>query len=323
MPNNDHDDLFDAWGQAFNVNPQLVKSVYQMESGSGTTNPRNPMGIQPETAAAVAKKMGWDATSVDVADMRWAVPIAMRVMADGLNATQSAEGALGYYNSGSTDPKKWNPNYIATVQKIYPTATLKPATPAGPQSPQDGVGVTAGATQPPAAQAAPAPQEPVVAPPQQASKPDGSTGEGIVSTAASLTGANGATVVPFLRQNGQSLDATRANWCAAFANAVLHANGVEGTTGPLKNVATSFLNWGVPVEGAPQPGDVLVQPRGHPAGGIGGHVGVATGHVAEGNGKRYYLMQSGNLAGKVAYSWEPAQSVVARRAPQPSQQAAN
>lgn len=325
MPNNAHDDLFDSWGSAFNVNPQLAKSVFQMESGSGTTNPRNPMGIQPATAVAVAKQMGWDANAVDVSDMRWAVPIAMRVMADGLNATQSAEGALGYYNSGSTDPKRWNPNYIATVQKIYPTATLSPATPQGPQG---GASVQPDATQPPASQAAPAPREPVVAPPQQAAAPPPGSdaqpkpaGEGIVATAAKLTGANGASVVPFLRANGQSLDSTRANWCAAFANAVLNANGVEGTTGPAKNIATSFLNWGQGVDGVPQPGDVLVQPRGHPAGGIGGHVGVATGHVAEGNGQRYFLMQSGNLAGKVAYSWEPAGSLVVRRAPQSSQQA--
>lgn len=317
MPTNAHDDLFDAWGSALNVNPQLAKSVFQMESGGGTTNPRNPMGIQPATATAVAKQMGWDANAVDVSDMRWAIPIAMRVMADGLNKTQSAEGALGYYNTGSTDPKRWNPAYIATVQKIYPTATLSPA---APQSPQSGASAPSDATQPPASQAAPAPREPVVAPPQ-AGQPKPAGGEGIVSTAAKLTGANGASVVPFLRANGQSLDATRANWCAAFANAVLTANGVEGTTGPTKNIATSFLNWGQGVDGVPQPGDVLVQPRGHPAGGIGGHVGVATGHVAEGNGQRYFLMQSGNLAGKVAYSWEPAGSLVVRRAPQPSQQA--
>jgi hypothetical protein len=95
----------------------------------------------------------------------------------------------------------------------------------------------------------------------------------------------------------------------------LDANGVQGTTGAGKNIATSFLNWGAPAQGDPQPGDVLVQPRGHPAGGIGGHVGIAAGPVAEGSGGRFYLMQSGNLNGHVAYSWEPAQGVVVRRAP--------
>jgi hypothetical protein len=146
-------------------------------------------------------------------------------------------------------------------------------------------------------------------------------GAAIASTAGKLVGNNAATISPFLRQTGQSLDPTRANWCAAFVNGVLGANGVDGVQGPGKNIATSFLNWGTPAEGDLQPGDVLVQPRGHPAGGIGGHVGIATGHIAEGNGQTYVLMQSGNLNGKVAYSWEPAQSLVVRRLPQPSKQA--
>jgi len=121
-----------------------------------------------------------------------------------------------------------------------------------------------------------------------------------------------------LRQNGQSLDPTRANWCAAFVNASLDANNIQGTTGGGKNIATSFLNWGVPVSGDPQPGDVLVQPHGHPAGGVGGHVGIAAGPIASGSGGTYYLMQSGNYNGRVAWSWEPAQTVVIRRAPQMS-----
>jgi hypothetical protein len=146
-------------------------------------------------------------------------------------------------------------------------------------------------------------------------------GDAIASTAGRLVGNDAVSISPFLRQTGQSLDPTHANWCAAFVNGVLGANGVEGVQGPGKNIATSFLNWGDPADGELQPGDVLVQPRGHPAGGIGGHVGIATGHIAEGNGQTYVLMQSGNLNGRVAYSWEPAQSLVVRRVPQPSQQA--
>jgi uncharacterized protein (TIGR02594 family) len=312
MPTNDYDDLFDAWGRSFNVDPQLAKSIFQMESGGGTTNPANPMGIQPATAAAVAKKMGWDPKQIDVSDMGWAVPIATRILADGLNATQSADGAAGYYNSGSTDPRKWNPNYIASVSKIYPTATV---TPSGAQGPQGGSSDGQGTTPPPSARAAPAPSD---------GQPKG--GDAIVSTASTQLGQNSASIRPFLQQTGQSLDPTRANWCAAFVNGVLNASGVQGTTGPGKNVATGFLNWGTPVQGDPQPGDVLVQPRGHPAGGIGGHVGIFAGQIADGqHGEVYYLMQSGNYNGHVSYSWEPAQTVVARRAPelaQPQQQAA-
>jgi len=147
-----------------------------------------------------------------------------------------------------------------------------------------------------------------------------SPGGSIATTASGLIGHNGSSILPFLRQNGQSLDSAHANWCAAFVNGVLSANGVAGTEGATKNIATSFLNWGTPGEGELQPGDVLVQPRGHPAGGIGGHVGIATGHIAEGNGQTFVLMQSGNLHGRVAYSWEPASGLVVRRAP-PSTQA--
>jgi uncharacterized protein (TIGR02594 family) len=150
-------------------------------------------------------------------------------------------------------------------------------------------------------------------------------GDAIASTAGRLIGANAAAINQFLRQNGQSLDAIHQSWCAAFVNGVLAANGVDGVQGPSKNIATSFLNWGVPANGDLQPGDVLVQPRGQPAGSVGGHVGIATGHISEGDGKTYVLMQSGNQGGRVAYSWEPAQSLVVRRAPapppQPSQQA--
>jgi hypothetical protein len=233
----------------------------------------------------------------------------MRVLADGLNATQSADGAVGYYNSGSADPKKWRQDYIATIGKIYPTAAL------APQSGQDGDGGWQASTPPPSQQPAPAPsQGPQSQPP---------SGGAIVSTAGSLMGSNSATIQPFLRQTGQSLDPTRYNWCAAFTNGVLAANGVQGTTGSGKNVATGFLNWGVPVQGDPQPGDVLVQPRGHPAGGIGGHVGIFAGQIADGqHGEVYYLMQSGNYNDKVSYSWEPAQTVVARRAAELAQQAA-
>ena len=183
-----------------------------------------------------------------------------------------------------------------------------PTQPDASQAPQDGSD-TGQATMPPSdPQAAPAPSQPPV-------------GNAIASTASKLVGANAAAIVPFLRQNGQSLDAIHQNWCAAFVNGVLGANGVEGVQGPSKNIATSFLNWGTPAEGDLQPGDVLVQPKGRQAGVPGGHVGIATGHIAAGNGQTYVLMQSGNYAGKVSYSWEPAQSLVVRRAPQPSQQA--
>lgn len=294
MPNHAYDDLFDKWGAALNVNPQLAKTVFHLESGGNPNVPNGGAGeiggmqMKPDTAQAMAVKLGFDPKAIDLHDMRWAVPLGMQYLADGMNATQSAEGALGYYNSGSADPSKWKQAYIDKATKAYPGMALTPA------------------DQPPP------------------------SGADIVSTARALNGQNAASINAFLRAHNQSLDATKSNWCAAWVNGVLAANGVEGTTGPGKQVATSFLNWGNPVQDAPQPGDVVVLPRGRSAGVTGGHVGIATGDVADGPNGPLYLMQSGNSSqgGNVAYSWEPAASVAVRRgipdqpaAPSPQQQA--
>jgi uncharacterized protein (TIGR02594 family) len=158
-------------------------------------------------------------------------------------------------------------------------------------------------------------------PDQQAPAPPPapSVGDGIAATAAQLAGHDSRSIRSFLQQTGQNLDPTRSNWCAAYVNSVLSANGVQGTTGPGRNIATGFLNWGAPVDGEPQPGDVMVLPRGHRAGGLGGHVGISMGQVSEGKAGTFYLMQSGNMGDKVQYTWEPAGGVVVRRAP-PRQQ---
>ena len=185
---------------------------------------------------------------------------------------------------------------------------------AAPQDAPAASGDAGAAAPPPSSQAAPAPSQP----PQ--SQPP--VGDAVAATASRFIGSNAASIAPFLRQTGQSLDPTRGNWCGAFVNGVLRANGVDGPQGPGKYVATSFLNWGQPVQGDPQPGDVLVLPRGRQPGAVGGHVGIATGQIADAPGGRtVYLMQSGNENGRVAYSWEPAQTVVVRRAPQTSRQA--
>lgn len=278
MPNSDYDDLFDQWGSALNVNPQLSKSVFHAESG-GLLN-GNPMGITPAAAAKVAQEMGWDPKSVDISDMRWAVPIATRILADGLNATGgSGEGAAAYYNTGSTAPSQKGQNYVGLVGKLYPNMSL-----------------TTGRAAP--------------------------DGNAIISTANGQMNQDGSTIGDFLKSHGQGLDATQGNWCAAFVNGVLEANGVHGAppAGVGKNVASSFLEWGNPVDGDPQPGDVLVQSRGRAPGRTGGHVGIFAGQVADGDGGRYYLMTSGNYGDKVAYSWEPASSLVVRRAPELTQQ---
>jgi soluble lytic murein transglycosylase-like protein len=149
MPNNDYDDLFDAWGQALNVNPQLAKTVFHLESSGnsnsadGPLSPNAPIGpdgkseraqggmqMMPSTAREMASKLGLNPAAVDLHDMRWAVPLAMQYLADGLNATQSSEGALRYYFAGP-DQSNWGKkteDYVAKGQRLYPGMALRPAT---------------------------------------------------------------------------------------------------------------------------------------------------------------------------------------------------
>lgn len=56
------------------------------------------------------------------------------------------------------------------------------------------------------------------------------------------------------------VDVKTTPWCAAFVNAILKANGIKGTG---SNLARSFLKWGQPVKDTPQPGDIIVFPRGN------------------------------------------------------------
>lgn len=144
MPNNAYDDLFDRWGRALNVDPQLAKTVFHLESSGGRNanrslpndpdSPVGPMQMRPSTAAGMAKTMGIDGQP-DLQDMRWAVPLAMGYLAQGLAATEtpkgpSAEGALGYYYSGSGKPADWGPKtraYISNGQALYPSMGLTPA----------------------------------------------------------------------------------------------------------------------------------------------------------------------------------------------------
>ncbi len=94
------------------------------------------MQMRPSTAARMAKEMGIEG-QLDLQDMRFAVPLAMGYLANGLNATNSSpEGALAYYYSGSADPAEWGPKthaYVAKGQKLYPQMALTPAQPAPTQ----------------------------------------------------------------------------------------------------------------------------------------------------------------------------------------------
>jgi len=94
------------------------------------------------------------------------------------------------------------------------------------------------------------------------------------------------------------IDPAKIEWCAAFANAVLHSQGIDGSEANAENpyMARSFLTWGHEVED-PKPGDLIVFSRDNPL----------TGHVAfyvkteEKYGTTYYTVIGGNQDDKVSY----------------------
>lgn len=128
MPNNDYDSDFDAAGQKYNVDPQLAKTVFHMESNGGKNtgpsipgdpdSPIGPMQMRPSTA----KMLG-----VDPNNVHQAIDGATRYLAQGLNVTQSPEGALKYYYGGP-DQSGWKEKtnaYAAKGAALYPTMALK------------------------------------------------------------------------------------------------------------------------------------------------------------------------------------------------------
>ena len=169
-----------------------------------------------------------------------------------------------------------------------------------------------GLTRPqPAAPGVPAPATPTFPVPE--------VSQDTVTRASALVGANkdDPRVSAYLRAGGMDVNPDKTAWCAAYVNATLAQSGIKGS-GSL--VATSFDNWGTPVDTAStRRGDVLVLNRGRSAGETGGHVGIATGETRQGPKGLQVQMVSGNSDnGGVDTTWYDANQVVARRAGMPS-----
>ena len=124
MPNDNYDDLFDAAGKAYNVDPQLTKTVFHLESSGNPNTPDSPQGAEggmqmlPSTAAALGV--------TDPRNMRQAIPAATAYLAQGLQATGTPEGALAYYHGGP-DTSQWGPKtaaYVAKGERLYSQVPL-------------------------------------------------------------------------------------------------------------------------------------------------------------------------------------------------------
>lgn len=116
----------------------------------------------------------------------------------------------------------------------------------------------------------------------------------LISTAESALGLNEqaqkATLQSYLAEGGVNIDPSQTAWCAAFVNATLGKNGLDGT-GKLN--ARSFLDWGQEVT-EPKLGDIVVLSRTEdPA---LGHVGFFKGFDENGN----ILILGGNQSDSVS-----------------------
>jgi uncharacterized protein (TIGR02594 family) len=128
---------------------------------------------------------------------------------------------------------------------------------------------------------------------------------------------NRTDLIKYLKGGGQNIDPARTAWCAAFVNATLKYQGIEGVTGNSKFIANKFLKWGVKKElNDLAKGDVLVQHRNKGYGRVGGHVGFATGEKRTHKGKLQLEMLGGNQSHKTTKKWVNASAVAIRSAPQ-------
>lgn len=126
--NNEYDDLFDHWGRVFNVNPQLGKTAFHIETNGNPNSKNSPVGaeggmqIMPGTARALE--------ITNSKDIRQAIPAAMRYLREGLDATGTPEGALAYYNGGPRTLQRLLPEtqkYVADARSRYPNMNVNVA----------------------------------------------------------------------------------------------------------------------------------------------------------------------------------------------------
>jgi uncharacterized protein (TIGR02594 family) len=110
------------------------------------------------------------------------------------------------------------------------------------------------------------------------------------------------------------VDPVRTEWCAAFVNAVLELDGIEGSSSVSDNplMARSFVSWGSSVDRSlVRRGDVVVFPRGRVS--WQGHVGFYV-ETQTHKGRDYWVILGGNQDNTVSYQlFDPRRAIAVRR----------
>jgi hypothetical protein len=125
MANDSYDDAFMSAGKQYGIDPQLIKTVFHLESGG------NPLSVASDQGAvggmqmlpATAKSLGVS----DPTDMSQAIPAAANYLAQGLKATGTPEGALAYYHAGPNQAG-WGPKtaaYVSKGQALYDQVPIR------------------------------------------------------------------------------------------------------------------------------------------------------------------------------------------------------
>lgn len=134
--NDDYDHLFDYYGQVYNVDPLLGKTVFHLESSGNPGTKDSPAGAGG--GMQIMSKLA-DHYGIDRRDMTQAIPAAMAYLAEGLQATGGDPGgALAYYNGGPATLQRWKPEtqgYVSKALSYYPQIQLKQYADAGGAAP--------------------------------------------------------------------------------------------------------------------------------------------------------------------------------------------
>jgi hypothetical protein len=123
--NDAYDNLFDYYGQVYNVDPLLGKTVFHLESSGNPNSKDSPAGAQGgmQIMPKLAAHYG-----IDPHDITQAIPASMAYLAEGLQATGgSPAGALAYYNGGPASLNRWQPEtqgYVNKALSYYPQMKL-------------------------------------------------------------------------------------------------------------------------------------------------------------------------------------------------------
>lgn len=122
------DDLFEAAGRKYNVDPLLLKSIMLTETGDNTAPEKRILDKSPQGALGPMQLLPSSFPNVNPYDPEEAIDAAAGYVAQGLKQYGDPVKALMYYHGGP-DTKQWGPrthNYPHVVAEYYGLLNASP-----------------------------------------------------------------------------------------------------------------------------------------------------------------------------------------------------